>query len=201
MSTSDNKNSNFTFESKNTTMKKLTAIVIATLFLNYNYAQENEDVGLDSSLFKTHFAGVHAGASTGLGFSYRWFPKKFGFQVTAIPVFNGNNNYFVSSGGSFLLRLNRSKRVDLFVYQGNHFIFQSREEYVYEPYDPNNPYQEPTIENVNEVSYNLGVGAGINIHLFDNMIDISLQTGYGIFDLGSNPRSNITGEIGIYYCF
>ena len=140
-----------------------------------------------------HSFGVHAGAATGLGFSYRYFPEKWGVQVTGIPIF-GNGSFYSSTGLSLLYKIKSHDKLDLFSYLGTHYMFE-RYNYIYQPW----PETEPPVA----ITYNflnIGFGAGVNIHLWE-VLDLSLQAGYGVFDLTTSPVSNITGEIGLYYRF
>ena len=154
-------------------------------------AQEEVNSAVSES-FK-HGFGIHAGASTGLGFSYRYFPEKWGVQVTGIPVFGGGS-FFSSAGLSGLYKIKEHRRVDLFTYLGGHLI--------HERYKTNTstwpPTEEPQIYKYNTLV--AGLGAGVNIHLWE-VLDLSVQIGYGAYNLTNSPRTNITGELGFYYRF
>ena len=85
---------------------------------------------LNAQSSPAHHLGLHAGSTTGLGFSYRYWPAKLGFQVTGIPIFNGDNRNYISGGVSLLYLFKENKVVDLFGYIGNHLILETNE-YVY----------------------------------------------------------------------
>jgi len=151
-----------------------------------------EELRTESNNFK-HSFGVHAGAITGLGFSYRYFPEKWGFQVTGVPVFS-SDNFFSSAGLSFMYKITSHHKVDLFTYLGAHHIHE-RDNHNYTPFPP--------LENPNVFTnkiLNTGFGAGINIHIWE-VLDLSFQAGYGVYNIINSPASNITGEIGFYYRF
>ena len=161
-------------------MTKTTIIFIACIFLLTSislYSQENvENTSPKSAI------GLHAGAVTGLGFSYRYFPSKFGFQLTGIPVFLRENGVFTSAGASVLYKLKESRRVDFISYFGSHFTYNSR--------------------NLNSrSSLHMGAGGGINLHAWIDVLDISFQAGYGVYNVNEAPFSMLTAEIGFYYRF
>jgi hypothetical protein len=169
--------------------------IIFTAALFPLFAQESPDYTGERSSFK-HSLGLHAGASTGQGFSYRYFPEKWGIQITGIPIFNGNQGYYTSSAVSILYKIKEHKKVDLFAYLGNHLIFERYQSYYWPgPW----PGEEPGF--ITDRTYNIGLGAGINIHLW-TVLDLSLQAGYGLNSWNNAPISTIfSGEIGVYYKF
>lgn len=140
-----------------------------------------------------HSLGVSAGSTTGLGFSYRFLPNKWGVQITGVPVFEQYRNVF-SAGLTALYRLREHEKMDVFLYLGNHILFEK----------PKNLYpgSQGTWEPSTYSQYNAGLGAGVNINIAD-YLDLSLQLGYGVYNiLQSNYiNSNIAGGIGLYYRF
>lgn len=139
-----------------------------------------------------HYIGLHGGTVTGLGFSYRYWPKKIGFQVTAIPLFKSGGEYFISSGITMLYELNKGKVVDLYGYLGNHLINTKN------TYNSFYPGSQDII--VKENTYNIGVGIGFKIN-FLKVLDFNLQGGYGLYDITNNFNTNMAGEAGLYYHF
>ena len=55
-------------------------------------------------LHKNHYMGFNAGALTGIGFSYRYMPKKLGVQLTALP-FGKKDNLWLNAGISLFYSL------------------------------------------------------------------------------------------------
>lgn len=135
-----------------------------------------------------HSFGFHLGSTTGMGLSYRYLPNKLGVQATFLPVFNGDGGLFISSGFSIMYKIQSSRRVDLFGYLGNHFIYRENPNYGFEG------------KNINR-SYQMGLGAGINLHAWIDVLDISFQLGYGVYNVNKSPRSLPAAEIGFYYKF
>lgn len=165
-------------------MKKLIIISIACLFFSGAFAQE--DI---SDNYKNEFGG-HAGAVTGVGFSYRhWGDNRLGFQVTGIPV-KMDGDFWASVGFTGLYTLKKTKYVRTFLYFGNHVLFQ--EEYVQDPYYYSSDEKEMTTQ------YNLGFGPGFS---FGRIVAFNLMFGYGIYDIGGEFNMFPTGEIGVYYMF
>ena len=162
-------------------MKKLLFLFATLLIVSTSHAQN------DSFIYK-HSLGLSGGLSTGLGFSYRYWPKKIGVQVTGIPVFS-TNRFFSSSGLSVLAKIRDLNNIRLFGYLGTN-LFYSRSKSVW-------------TGDINE-SYNFfsAVGAGLRFNFLE-AFDLNLQTGYGVF---YQPNSNfyrtaLSGEIGLYYHF
>lgn len=169
-------------------MKKLTPIIIMFLFTNLMFAQEREE-----SEDLTHSLGMMAGATTGFGFSYRYLPNKIGFQVTAIPIFRGEGELYSSTGLSLLYRVRSHEKLDVFAYFGNHLIYSSYQDYYYD-------YQEGMLVEASHFNYSVGLGAGVNIHLWD-VLDLSVKVGYGLYDLTMSPITSLAGGLGLYYRF
>lgn len=154
-----------------------------------------DPMGLEETPTYKRSLGVHAGATTGFGFSFRYVPDRFGIQITGIPIFNGNNDVYTSTALSFLYTIREHEKLDLFTYFGSHVEYQKYESWIDIWPEPS----EPTV--YRETSLHFGLGAGVNFHLWD-IIDLSLQGGYGLFNVNlDNIRTGFTGEIGLYYRF
>ncbi len=181
---------------KITRMKKIFQLfVIATFsFVQSANGQSSPEEVLESKPTFKHALGMHAGAVTGLGFSYRYAPKKWGIQVTGIPIFSAGN-IFASTAASVQYKFKSHDKVDLFTYLGVHNIYE-RSEYYYGLYEPFDGYDAVYTNN----TLTAGFGAGLNIHLLE-VIQLSVQAGYGLYDLSGWISTNLTGEIGVYYRF
>ncbi len=152
-------------------------IIITLLSLAFLANAQDENSGLREP--KSHAFGLHAGFTTGLGFSYRFFPKKLGFQLTAAPFFNTRTQRnFLSLGGSILYKFIETRKTDFFGYLGNHYI---------------------SITN-NDPIYNMGIGTGLNLYA-SRFFYFSFQVGYGVYNINNLPSSNLTGEFGMYFKF
>jgi hypothetical protein len=137
-----------------------------------------------------HQIGLHAGSTTGLGFSYRLWPDRFGIQITGIPTFREGRS-FSSVGLSGLYLFNENKVVDFFGYVGNHLIISTSTQNI-------GSYGNPVYEKTSDFIYNIGVGFGLKFKFLE-VLDFNIQTGYSILDVTNGPYSMIAGEIGIYY--
>lgn len=150
---------------------KINILTFLAVLLTYHVGiSQNED-------FRTvHRIGFHAGTTTGVGFSYKYQPSKFGLQVVGMPIFDGDGNVLASFGLSGLYRFSELRRADLFGYFGNH-LFIGR----------------------TDVGYHLGLGAGLDWHVWPGVLDLNIQAGYGVYYLNDRPLSLLTGEIGLHY--
>ena len=168
-------------------MKKIALCLFAVLLFGTANAQESNN----SPKLTAHHVGIHAGGTTGLGFSYRYWPTRWGFQVTGIPIFSQGQT-FASFGASALYLLKDNNRVDLFGYFGNHLIIDHSS---FTSYDGSG---NPIEYSYTDVIDNLGFGLGLKIDMFE-VINLNLQAGYGVIDITNSPRTFPTGEIGLYY--
>lgn len=172
-------------------LKMKTALVVAIFTLLLSTVNAQEEV-TQSPL---HSLGVAAGASSGLGFSYRYQTNQLGFEVTGIPVFNGSNQLFLSTGASLIYRIRTHEKMDVFVYYGNHLFYNQREMIVYD--FPSDSYNT-TIKKTTNLT--MGLGAGVNIHIAD-YLDLSLKAGYGLYNYNRYMSATIVGGVGFYYLF
>jgi len=146
----------------------ITSLVMMSFSICSSFAQDE--------FVQHHKAGFHAGSTTGIGFSYKYQPKKLGIQVVGAPFFFSGGDSFLSLGISGLYRLQESRKIDIFTYLGNNMIFAFQ-----------------------EMRYNLGVGAGIDLHIWPSVLDLNIQAGYGIYAINTDPMSLVAGEIGLHY--
>jgi hypothetical protein len=174
-------------------MKTLLIIILAFLFqCTQAIAQDKPEVRIDGP----HQFGIHAGATTGLGLAYRYWPKKIGLQFTTVPVFYQGNDYYVSTGLMAMYKLKEAKTYNMFFYYGNHMIFQSNSYIMYDPY-PAVTYSE---HRTDELVWNTGMGLGFNIH-FDSQFSMDLMMGYGLYDISNDIHTMLAGEVGFFYTF
>ncbi|MEX1002390.1 MAG: hypothetical protein WDZ35_09780 [Crocinitomicaceae bacterium] len=183
-------------------MKKILFFILFLGMATTGFSQEEEK---EKPSFK-HYLGVHAGLTTGLGFSYRYWPGKLGFQLTGIPVFYSSENtstFFSSFGISVLMNIKEFSKVSIFSYLGNHMIY-NRDTYYDYYYDPIT-YEtvKSDTKTVNEnINYNIALGVGLKVNFWEVM-DFNLQAGYGVLTSLNNEsfRSSFSGEAGLYYHF
>ncbi|MEX2485643.1 MAG: hypothetical protein WED10_13815 [Brumimicrobium sp.] len=186
---------------------KTYTLLFALLFfvISPTFSQEVEEPD-NHVLSKKNHLGVNMGSTTGMGLSYKYFGRKLGVQITGIPVFQGNGYYFVSTGVTALYRIKTSDHIDLVSYLGNHMIFSRTNGYQsanVQPFGPSTTvYPVDPEATVESTHYNIGLGAGVDIHL-SRFLDMSIKAGYGLYDLnhGSNAYTSIALEFGMYYRF
>jgi hypothetical protein len=126
--------------------------------------------------------GVAAGFTTGYGLSYRYWPRKFGIQITFAPYENKYEAHY-SFGLAFLVKVINTEKANFFLYEGNHFLF-NKQKYEYNPTH-------------NTAIYN-GIGIGIEFIML-KYISFNLMGGYAGFE--NFDRVGFTGETGLYFRF
>ncbi len=153
-------------------MKKL-LIIAAILTIGFSLqAQEfsTKPKKEKQYIFNNEF-GTHAGFTTGLGFSYRRWIKKFGFQITGLPI-KAESDEFYSGGLSLMYKFTQNKYVNVYGYMGSHLIYT---------YD--------------ELINNNGIGCGF---AFGRIVAFNLQLGYALYDYNYLLP---TIEAGLYWKF
>ncbi|MES2780939.1 MAG: hypothetical protein V4651_13690 [Bacteroidota bacterium] len=166
--------------------------IIVSLLLSFHQANAQ-----DSTLQKTkpYIFGIGCGAgfATGYGLSFRYVPNKFGAQVNFAPYKDTETERY-SIGVTFLYTVIASQITNLYIYQANHYYYNSQTTYVY---NPNVPDQQEKIRST-ESYVNNGVGFGIEI-IMAKRIGLNLMTGYAFYN--NFKQLNVTGEVALYYKF
>ena len=137
--------------------------------------------------------GINAGFTTGVGFSYRCWPKKLGFQLTALPI-KQNDKIWISAGITGLYKFYDAKYVRVFGYLGNHLLIYDKENYIF---NNNYPYSSTPVNKRREL-YNIGFGPGFG---FGQVVKFNIMFGYSAQDVLEDFNLLPTGEIGLYYAF
>jgi hypothetical protein len=166
--------------------KKLVIFIIVIIALKVS-AQESPVTDSKKNEF-----GIHAGAVTGLGLSYRHWFDKAGIQITALPV-KTDYETFISAGLTGLYAFHNSKYMMVFGYLGNHLFIGEESKDVYNPY---NRINETVYED--RLYYNIGFGPGF---AFGKTVRFNLMVGYGFYDIFEKFNMYPTGEIGLYFRF
>ncbi len=165
-------------------MKKLFALIISALSTTGIFAQMN-----DGNVLKlAHEFGMHAGATTAVGISYRYWPTDFGVQLTALPIKTSNETW-ISLGITGLYSFHESRTVHFFGYFGNNLIIDNHSSYT-------NPVYPYNTEYVNHSRYNIGIGPGF---AFGTRVRFNIMAGYGFYDVFGEFLIYPTGEIGLYF--
>ena len=93
------------------------------------------------------------------------------------------------------------KNTTLFLYQANHYFYDSYIGYDYPAPDPNDPGKEPgppAETQVTEQYFNNGIGFGVEVTIVKRL-GLNFMAGYGFYE--NFRRLNITGETALYYKF
>ncbi|NCO54422.1 MAG: hypothetical protein COZ21_06215 [Bacteroidetes bacterium CG_4_10_14_3_um_filter_31_20] len=174
---------------------KLIAIILIAFTVSA-FSQQNNDVVTGKKYSKAF--GVGAGFTTGVGFSFRYFPKKYGVQINAAPYYNNyGSEVFVSAGATLLYSINENKVSNFYAYLGNHYLYSklNQEAYGYDPYGYNNYYYN---RKVTREYLNSGIGVGIEFHS-QKRITLNLMVGYAQYE--SFKSLFFTAETALYYRF
>ena len=170
-------------------MKTLILILSLSLSSAAIFAQNDSTSGKP---VKSNEFGVHLGATTGMGFSYRHWVDNFGFQITELPI-KDSYETFNSLGVSVLVSIMENDHLRVFAYWGNHF---THSKYTYDEYDITGTYSHSKTEITNK--WHTGFGPGFE---FGTKVRFNLMAGYGFYDILGELQMQPTGEIGIYYNF
>jgi len=172
-------------------MKK---IILSLLVMSFTLSSIAQDEKKATSSPKHHL-GLHAGTTTGYGISYRYWPTKFGGEITASPRFETGGRYTVSTGLSFLYSLKENEKYTLFTYFGNSILAKKSNYQIY-----NQTTGIYTNEIKKTTDYNASIGFGVKVNFWENL-NFNLQGGYGFYDITNDINTNFSAEIGMYYHF
>jgi len=182
------------FENKNQLkiikgMKIPATLILILLLCNLAISQTGKTVS------NGHQLGVHAGTTTGVGLSYRYWPGKVGFQATLLPYKNeaeGTEDHeigrfypfsdlelpggqFVSIGLTGLAGIKQFGRSLMFAYWGNHLLLLD-----------------------DQSVFSSGIGIGFS---YDAPVSFNLMLGYGAYDITNSLVLFPAAEIGLYFRF
>jgi CTP:phosphocholine cytidylyltransferase-like protein len=142
--------------------------------------------------------GIGAGFTTGVGLSFRYFPKKYGVQLTAAPYYRDyGKEAFISGGVTLLLSLAENKTNNIYAYFGNHYFYSKLNRYN-STYDPILGYYTSTSKSVTENFINSGIGIGMEIHA-QKRITLNAMIGYAQYN--SFQTLFFTCEATLFYRF
>jgi len=166
-----------------------TVLIIVLFSCSALYSQDTTRVHYKHSI------GFCAGFTTGYGFSYRFIPKKFGFQLTFAPFYTDHGKTSVISAGFTLLRrISETRGSNFYVYFANHYFYNR---YASEELNPitytynNNTY-------TTNKSWNTGIGIDFEWHAQKRIV-LNLMAGIAQYNTFASLLP--TGEIAIYYRF
>jgi len=172
---------------------KLLLSVLFTLLILTNPLKTNAQENTNQEEHFKYGIGAGAGFATGYGLSFRYIPKKFGAQVNFAPYKKDETERY-SLGLTFLYNLIESRYTNFFIYQANHYYYNSEMVSVYQP---NPPYNHEFVRQT-ESYFNNGLGFGIEV-IIAKRIGLNLMSGYAFYD--NFRQINVTGELALYYKF
>lgn len=178
---------------------QITLRLLAFIFFINNIAS-GQGLNQETNEKFKHSIGAGAGFTTGYGLSYRFMPGKFGGQINFAPFHNDEIDRY-SAGLSLLYVLIESRTSSFYLYQGNHYFYNSQMVYYWEPKDPEPfPIPEPMYykRRTTEAYFNNGLGIGIEFVLLER-IGFNIMAGYAFYR--NFEQLNFTGETGLYYKF
>ena len=167
---------------------KILLLLFAILFSCSIFGQET------SNVHYKHSIGFGAGFTTGYGFSYRYIPKKMGFQLNFAPFYTEHGKYATVSVGLTLLRRIAATRVsNFYVYFANHYFSNK-----YKKDDYNSITNSYTNSYVSKTAWNSGIGVGFEFHAQKRIV-LNLMAGLAQYDTFASLLP--TGEMALYYRF
>lgn len=169
---------------------KIVLLLLSALLLQNLVSAQNSDNGVEERY--KHAIGFGAGFTTAYGISYRFFPGSFGAQATFAPYKDGED-VRISTGLTFLYRIIESEKLNLLLYEGNHYYYD-RYQHEYYDYFSNTFYEETSTDEF----LNIGVGFGVEFIIAEHF-SFNLMGGYAGYD--GFRRIGLTGETGIFYTF
>jgi len=151
-----------------------------------SYAQQEK---IKNPELSHHYLGGMAGFSTGYGPTYRFWPGKFGGQITFTPV-SSPIHLQLSIGLTMLYRLKSYNHINLFLYQGNHLYYNA---WVWEI------WHRKLDVNYAEGRQFHGIGGGLE-WVISKRLSFNLMAGYSLSKYIDDNEwlLNLTGETGIF---
>ena len=166
---------------------------VLIFFLSYSSANAQDSIKKNEEIHYKYGIGGGAGFATGYGLSFRYIPKKFGAQVNFAPFKNKETERY-SVGVTLIYMIIESKVSNLFLYQANHYYYNSQMIYAY---DVKMPDSQELVKST-ESYVNNGLGFGIEI-VMAKRVGLNLMAGYAFYNNFS--QLNVTGEAALYYKF
>lgn len=180
-------------------MKKIAIYIASFLLISVTLKLEAQNIGKqDTQQTFKHGVGAGAGFTTGFGLSYRYMPLRYGVQLNFAPYHSIETDMY-SLGLTFLYRLVETQTANLYLYQGNHYFYNSQTIYYVDQGKMNQTIDQTNYSNRTVESYvNNGLGIGIEF-IIVKRIGFNIMMGYATYNNFSEV--NFTGETGLYFKF
>lgn len=150
--------------------------------MKYKISKKSEKSSSDTSLHNLkHSLGFTFGNSIGKGISYRFFPKRFGFQTTLGSWKNDYSTRFNVSV-TLLYKAIELEKANVFIYQGNRLSY----------------YREKDMTYYNSNTFYNSLGLGLEIIALKRL-SLNIMNGYTSSDKLHYFRFNVEGAL--YYKF
>ena len=167
-------------------------IILAILMTGSVFSQEKVP-----TVKNNNFLGIHVGATSGIGLTYRRVTGNFATQLTFLPFRRQTGKDYIYNWESFgimeLLKLKESKNIDMNLYFGIHYIHIDRL-----AWDYLSSYSYST-KKVSEEHFNFGAGINFSFRITD-YFRIETGLGYGAYTYG-DLQLWPTGELSFLYGF
>ncbi len=181
-------------------MRKIIVFILSLFFVAGINAQEKKAF----TSFKNE-VGIHAGFTSGVGFSYRKWYDKIGFQLTGVPVKTDETTLY-NGAVTFLYTFKEKSYFRFYGYVGNNIVHFKGTQSSHESYFPDlfgiddYNYDDPDFYSRSKefTHYNIGVGPGVS---FGKEVAFNLMVGYGFYDVFGSFNMYPSAEIGLYYRF
>ncbi|MGV6860176.1 MAG: hypothetical protein ACWA41_00300 [Putridiphycobacter sp.] len=164
-----------------------TLLLTFTLFVGLTVFGQSPDT--TSTLFK-HEVGFHVGSTSGYGPSYRLWYKKFGFQVSALPMTSISSTDKLLDlvvGVNLNYMVQENDHVDFYTFVNTSLNYYHYKSILYLPY-----------ENENRTYQNIGFGAGFDFKFLEVMT-FSTQFGYGFYNITNSLNGDFTAGASLLY--
>lgn len=175
-------------------MNRFTVFILGLLACAITHSNAQDQTIPEPEKRMNHSVGAGAGFTTGYGLSYRYKPGKLGGQINFAPYHSSETDRY-SIGATLLYTLIENKISNLYLYQGNHYYYNSETVYTYDPYTG---AQQATNERNTDAFFNNGLGFGIEFIILKR-VGFNLMGGYAFYRNFS--QVNVTGETALYYKF
>ncbi len=180
-------------------MKTITIALVFLIVFSLSFAFGQKSTENEYQKIYKHSLGIGVGFTTGLGISYRYFPKKFGFQLNVAPYYQDyGNEAFVSAGATILCNLAENRITAVYAYLGNHYFYQSNKSNE-SRWDPvTQQYIYDNTKTIKKDFLNTGIGFGFEFNT-SKRVTLNLMGGYAQYN--SFEKLFFTGEMALYYRF
>jgi len=161
-------------------MKRILTFIAAVIFTANLFGQQVEVINVKHN----QEFGFHAGATTGMGLSYRYWPGKNGVQLTALPI-KTDDYVFINLGLTALHTFHDSEYFRFFGYLGSS-VSVNNDDY----------FNDSDSSTDKTARVNIGIGPGF---AFGSRVRFNIMAGYGFYDVTGEFNIYPTAEIGLYF--